>query len=246
MGATLSIARREFRSYFNSPLAYVVICVGLAALGFVFFNYNGGFWQANRATLMQLFVQVPRGLSWVVIPVVTMRLLAEEKRSGTLEMLITLPVRDPEVVLGKFLGAWGLVMVLITSTLVYPLVMFGYPWDLGALDSGPIITGYVGLAVYSAAAVSIGLFISALTEHQMIALFITVVTLFMLHFLGSGITLSILPAKAELVVAFISFDTRLTGFVRGVVNARDVIYFLTITAGCLIASFWALERRKWA
>ena len=80
----------------------------------------------------------------------------------------------------------------------------------------------------------------------MIALFITVVTLFMLHFLGSGITLSILPAKAELVVAFISFDTRLTGFVRGVVNARDVIYFLTITAGCLIASFWALERRKWA
>ncbi len=247
MGATLSIAKREFRSYFNSPIAYVVICLGLLALGLVFFNYAGGFWQANRASLMQLFVQIPRGLSWLVIPVITMRLLAEEKRSGTLEMLITLPVRDYEVILGKFLGAWGLILVLIASTAVYPLVMFGgAPWDLGALDSGPIVTGYLGLVIYSAAAVAIGLLISALTDSQIIAFFITFVVLFLLHFLGSGITLDILPAKAELVVAFISFDTRLTGFVRGMIDARDVIYFATITVGCLVASFWALERRKWA
>jgi ABC-2 type transport system permease protein len=246
MGATLSIAKREFRSYFNSPLAYVVICVGLCALGFVFFNMNGGFWQANRATLMQMFVQIPRGLSWVIIPVITMRLLAEEKRSGTLEMLITLPVRDHEVILGKFLGAWGLVLVFILSTAIYPIMMFEAPWDLGSLDSGPIITGYFGLIIYSAAAVSIGLLISALTEHQMIALFLTVITLFMLHFLGSSITLDVLPKEGELVMAFISFDARLTGFVRGMINSRDVIYFLSITAGCLVASFWALERRKWA
>src|SRR5262245_60733102 len=158
---TLTIARREFRSYFDSPLAYVVICLSLLLLGaFFFFVLGGGFWQTDRASLMQLFGVAPRGLSLVVIPVITMRLIAEEKRSGTLEMLITLPVRDHEVILGKFLGAWGLVLLLIASTLLYPLLMFWRPWLLGPLDLGPIKSGYAGLVLYSAAAVAIGLLIS--------------------------------------------------------------------------------------
>lgn len=245
MTATLSIAKREFRSYFDSPIAYVVICIGLAALGLVFFNLSGGFWLANRASLSQLFAQVPRGLSWLVVPVITMRLMAEEKRSGTLEMLITLPVKDYEVVLGKFLGAWGLVLVLIFSTAIYPIMMFGF-WDLGALDTRPVISGYIGLTVYSGAAVAVGLLISSLAESQIIAFFITFVVLFLLHALGSSITLNMLPQKAEFVMAFISFDTRLSGFVRGMINTRDVVYFVSIMVGCLVASFWALERRKWA
>ncbi len=245
MTATFSIAKREFRSYFDSPVAYVVICIGLAALGLVFFNLNGGFWQANRATLSQMFAQVPRGLSWLVIPVITMRLMAEEKRSGTLEMLITLPVRDHEVILGKFLGAWGLVLVLILSTAIYPIAMFGI-WDLGAIDTGPVISGYVGLTIYSGAAVAVGLLISSLAETQIIAYFITFVVLFLLHALGSSITLSVLPQNAEFVMAFISFDTRLSGFVRGMINSRDVIYFVSIMISALVMSFWALERRKWA
>src|SRR5688572_13835990 len=106
MSTTITIAKREFRSYFDSPVAYVVICIGLLALGLVFFNYRGGFWEQNRASLAQMFAWTPRALM-IVVPVITMRLLAEEKRSGTLEMLITLPVRDRDVVLGKFLGAWG-------------------------------------------------------------------------------------------------------------------------------------------
>src|SRR5262245_37085634 len=142
MSTTLTIARREFRSNFDSPLAYVVICLGLIMLGCVFFYLNGGFWQADGASLQQLFAQAPRGLSFLVVPVVTMRLLAEERRSGTLEMLITLPVRDHEVILGKFLGAWGLVLLLIASTAFYPVLMFyGLPWRLGVLDSGPVISG---------------------------------------------------------------------------------------------------------
>lgn len=245
MNTTVSIAKREFRSYFDSPVAYVVICLGLAALGLVFFNYRGGFWQANRASLYQLFVQIPRGLSWLVIPVITMRLLAEEKKSGTLEMLITLPVKDSEVILGKFIGAWGLILVLIASTAIYPLMMFGL-WNLGSVDTGPIWSGYVGLVLYSGAAVSVGLLISSLTESQIIAFFVTFLVLFLLHFLGSGITLSILPPSAEFVVTFISFDTRIDPFLRGLINTRDVVYFVSIMAGCLIGSFWALERRKWA
>jgi ABC-2 type transport system permease protein len=246
MKATLTIARREFRSYFDSPLAYVVICVGLTLLGFVFFYMGGGFWQADRASLQQLFAQVPRGLSFLVIPVITMRLVAEERRSGTLEMLITLPVKDHEVVLGKFLGAWGLVLVLVGATALYPLMMFRFPWHLGALDAGPVWCGYLGLVVYSAAAVAVGLFISSLTESQVIAFFTTFVILFVLHMLGSGLTLRFLPPKAEWVATFVSFDSRLTPFVRGLIQPRDVIYFLSITAAGLMGSFWALERRKWA
>jgi ABC-2 type transport system permease protein len=245
MTTTLSIARREFRSYFDSPVAYVVICLGLFGLGVVFFNYRGGFWQANRASVEQMFVQVPRGLSSLVVPVITMGLLAEEKRSGTLEMLITLPVRDSEVVLGKFLGAWGLVLVFIAATGLYPILMFATPWNLGALDVGPVLSGYLGLTLYSAAAVSIGLLISALTDKQILAFFITFVVLFFLHMLGAAMTLSMLPKAVEYVAAFISFDSRIGSFLRGMINTRDVLYFVTVTVGCLIGSFWALERRKW-
>jgi ABC-2 type transport system permease protein len=227
-------------------VAYVVICLGLVALGLVFFNFNGGFWQANRASLEQMFVQVPRGLSWLVVPVVTMRLLAEEKRTGTLELLITLPVRDHEVILGKFLGAWGLVLVLIAATGLYPLLMFGWPWNLGTIDTGPVWSGYLGLVLYSAAAVSIGLFVSALTESQIIAFFITFLVLFLLHFIGSGLSLSFLHGRAEYVATFVSFDSRIAPFLRGMVNTRDVIYFLSVTGGALTGAFWALERRKWA
>src|SRR5262245_53282467 len=187
MSTTLTIARREFRSNFDSPLASVVICLGLIMLGFVFFMLNGGFWQADRASLTALFAQAPRGLSFLIVPVVTMRLLAEEKRSGTLEMLITLPVRDHEVILGKFLGAWGLVLLLMASTALYPILMFQWPWHLGSLDPRPVISGYIGLVLYSAAAVSLGLLISALTESQVIAFFITFVILFALHFIGFGL-----------------------------------------------------------
>ena len=245
MSTTFTIAKREFKSSFDSPLAYVVICLGLVMLGFVFFMLNGGFWQADRATLTALFAQAPRGLSFLVVPVVTMRLLAEEKRTGTLEMLITLPVKDHEVILGKFLGAWGLVLVLIASTAVYPLVMFKYPWHLGALDGGPVIAGYLGLVLYSAAAVSLGLLVSALTESQVIAFFITFVILFGLHFIGFAAD-GFQNQGFRSVVSFISFDARLAPFARGMINTRDVIYFVSITVGCLMAAFRALERRKWA
>jgi ABC-2 type transport system permease protein len=245
MRTTLIIAKREFRSSFDSPLAYVVICLGLLILGYVFFIMNGGFWQADRASLTQLFAQAPRGLSFLIVPVLTMRLLAEEKRSGTLEMLITLPVKDHEVILGKFIGAWGTVLLLIAATALYPIMMFKFPWHLGPLDSGPVLSGYLGLVLYSAAAVSIGLLVSAMTESQVIAVFVTFVILFLLHFIGFGIEGITNPMLRD-VVAFISFDTRLAPFARGMINTRDIVFFLSITVGSLMAAFRALERRKWA
>jgi ABC-2 type transport system permease protein len=245
MSTTLTIAKRELRSNFDSPVAYVVICLGLVALGFLFFYLGGGFWQADRATLQQLFVWAPRGLSFLIIPVVTMRLLAEEKRTGTLEMLITLPVRDHEVILGKFLGAWALILILIASTALYPLMMFRFPWHLGAIDSGPVWSGYLGLVCYSAAATALGLLISALTESQMIALVVTVVALLFLHLIGFAVDTGGTSPLRD-VVSFVSFDTRLAPFARGQIITRDIVYFLSIAVGCLMAAFRALERRKWA
>jgi len=244
MSPMLIIAKREFRSYFDSPIAYIVICLSFFALGLMFFFLNGGFWQLDRASIARLFESTPMGLSFLVVPVVTMRLLAEERRSGTLEMLITLPVKDSDVVIGKYLGALGLVLVLVLSTLAYPLVMFWRPWNLGPIDGGPVASGYLGMVLFSCAAVAVGLLISALTESQAVAFFITFFVLGALWLFGdlaskAGGTLAVL-------LNYVSFQSRLNNFWRGLIDSRDVIFFLSVTVLSLMVAFRALERRKWA
>jgi ABC-2 type transport system permease protein len=245
MSPMLTIAKREFRSYFDSPIAYVVICLSFLALGLMFFVLRGGFWQLDRATLARLFEYAPAGLSFLVVPVVTMRLLAEERRSGTLEMLITLPVTDSDVVLGKFLGALGLVLVLVVATLAYPLAMFKWPWNLGPLDLGPVTSGYLGLLLFSAASVALGLLVSALTESQAVAFFITFFVLGGLWLFGDlANVMGNSPLAAFL--NYISFQARLNSFWRGLVDTRDVVFFVSVTGLALFTAFRALERRKWA
>ncbi len=243
MKATLTIAKREFQSYFDSPLAYVVICLGLFFLG-IFFFFHGAFWQVDRASLDRLFQYAATGLSLLIIPVVTMRLLAEEKRTGTLEMLITLPVRDSEVILGKYLGALGLVLVLIFSTALYPILMFKWPWHLGPLDVGPVFAGYLGLVLFSAAAVGIGLMISSLTESQVVAFFITFITLLTLHYLATfG---QFVPSALGELLRTLSFESNLSKFSRGLIDTRNVIYFLSVTGLSLVMAYRSLESRKWS
>lgn len=240
----LTIARREFRSYFESPLAYVVICLSFLGLGFIFFLFRGGFWQADRTSVAPIFEWAPLGLSLLVIPVVTMRLLAEEKRSGTLEMLITLPVRDSDVILGKYTGALGLVLTVAIATIVYPFAMFKWPWSLGPLDWGPVIAGYFGLVLFSAAAVAVGLLVSSVTESQAIAFFVTFFVLVGLWFMQD--VANFMGGAMGNVLRYVSFQTHLDGFARGLVDTRDIIYFLSVTALALVVSFRVLERRKWA
>jgi ABC-2 type transport system permease protein len=249
MSPMLTIAKREFRSYFDSPLAYVVICLSFVALGLMFFIFQGGFWQADRSSVERLFEYAPMGLSSLVVPVVTMRLVAEERRSGTLEMLITLPVRDSDVVLGKFAGALGLVLVLVLATLVYPIGMFRFPWVLGPLDPGPVFSGYLGLILFSAAATSLGLLISSFADSQAVAFFITFFVLAALWFFdnaaqfltSSGTMMWLAP-----VLQYVSFQSRLSGFWRGLVDLRDIVFFISVTCLSLAVAFRALERRKWA
>jgi ABC-2 type transport system permease protein len=243
MSPSLTIARRELRSYFDSPLAYVVICLSLLMLGVGVFAWPGRFWQVDRATLSSMFEVIPLGLVVLIVPVVTMRLLAEEKRSGTLEMLITLPVRDSDVILGKFLGALGLVLVLLLSTMLYPFLMFKSIWHLGPLDGGPVLSGYVGLVLFGAAAVSVGLLISSLTESQVIAFFLTFIVLGLLYMLGE--IAALVPAGLGTFLRELSFKEHYSSFERGLIDTRDVVFFLSITILALVLAFRALESRKW-
>jgi ABC-2 type transport system permease protein len=241
MSTLLAIAKREFRSYFDSPLAYVVICLSFFGLGLMFFM---GFWEIGRASMQRLFEFLPAGLSIVVVPVITMRLMAEERASGTLEMLITLPVKDSDVILGKFLGAFGLVLTVILASVAFPVMMFKMPWALGPLDMGPVISGYFGVILYAAAAVSVGLLISSLTKSQAISFFVTFFVLGTFWF-SANLAERFLGGSSS-VLHYISFQSRLSGFMRGLIDSRDVIYFLSITVLSLMVSFRALERRKWA
>jgi ABC-2 type transport system permease protein len=249
----LIIARRDLRAQFNSPVAYVVIGGSLLLLGLLIFLAPhmgvagvavGGFWEVDRATMDQLFTCLPPLLSLFVIPAVTMRSLAAEKGSGTLELLITMPVRDSEVILGKYLAACGVVLVLLAGTLLYPIAMFWSPWHLGALDWGPVWSGYLGCAFFSFAAVGIGMMLSSLTESDVVAFFMTTGALFVLYALG--LFVSLVHGFWADALEFVSFETRFQPFARGIIDTRAIIYFLSIATLCLLVSFRSLESRKWS
>lgn len=241
--AMFTIARRELASYFNSPLAYVVICLSQVLLGVTFFE-QAGFFKVGRATLENLFYYSGMGLGLLVVPVVTMRTVAEERATGTIEMLITLPVSDWEVILGKYLAALGLVVILILSTFIYPLTMFRWPWKLGAIDMGPVWAGYIGLFLVAAAAVAVGLLISSLTRSQVIAFFITFAVMAAL-FVAPVFAEKWVSPQAGTVLGFIGFPHHLAQFARGLIDTRAIVYFLSITVFSLMVAFRALEARKW-
>jgi ABC-2 type transport system permease protein len=248
----LIIARRDLRAQFNSPVAYVVIGGAMLLLGVLFFMlprmgggfFVGSFWEVDRASMDQLFEYLPLLLSLFVIPAVTMRTLAAEKGSGTLELLITMPVRDSDVILGKYLAACATVFILLGGTLLYPIAMFTWPWHLGQLDWGPVWSGYVGCTLFSLAGVAIGMMISSLTESDVIAFFATSAVLCILY--AIGLIVSLLPGGLGDALGFVSFQTRYQSFARGLIDTRAVIYFLSVAIVCLLVSFRSLESRKWS
>ncbi|MEO8798582.1 MAG: ABC transporter permease, partial [Polyangiaceae bacterium] len=214
------------------------------AIGIFFFlMQNGGFWEVDRASMARLFAAMPWALAVLVIPLVTMRSIAEEKNTGTLELLITMPVRDYEVILGKFSAAFAMCLVLLAITVLYPIAMFVWPWHLGALDWGPVWTGYLGLSLFSAAGVSLGLMFSSFTESQIIAFFLTAGLMLFLQVIG-GIV-ETMPGTIGDIIAFVSFETRFQPFARGLIDTRAVVYFVSIAVLCLLVAFRSLESRKW-
>ena len=190
MSNVWTIARKEFAAYFNSPIAYIVIVLFLVVTSVLFF-FPQGFFVIGQASLRAFFSLLPWTLVFF-IPPITMRLFAEEKKLGTIEVLMTLPVRDHEAVLGKFLGAYGFVLAMLAFTLSLPLTV---AW-LGDPDPGPILGGYVGALLLAASYVAIGLFVSSLTENQIIAFIVSAVALVALVLIGDQGMLAWLPASA--------------------------------------------------
>ncbi len=230
-----TIFRREVRSYFNSAIAYVVIVVFLAIIGWF---HTSNLFLANLATLRLMFELVPLVFLFVV-PAITMRLLSEEKKTGTMELLTTKPIHDFEIVLGKFLAAWALVGVALLLTLVYYLTIA----LLGKIDNGPVIGGYFGLMLTAGVYVAVGLFASSLTENQVVAFIIGFVMVFILFMLDK--ILIYIPESLASVVEFLGIDYHFSNVARGVIDTRDVIYFLSMLGFMLYLTVVSLGRRRW-
>lgn len=236
MKNTMAIARRQFASYFNGPVAYIVLCAVLLVFGFLFWRT---FFLYQVASVRQMVVWMPVMLI-VAAPALTMGLLAEEKRTGTIELLLTMPVKDWEVILGKFLGVLGLYAVLLLLTIPYPLSVS----SLGNIDSGPVVTAYLGLILTGGAMLAIGLMFSSFTTNQIVAFFAGAFVCFALWLLDKILPFVPTGVMAD-VAEYLAIDRHLQDMARGVVDTRDVVYFLSITGFALILGFRGLESRRW-
>jgi ABC-2 type transport system permease protein len=238
-----TITKREFAGYFNSALAYIVISASMVLFGLYFFFYQGGIWQIDRASMGRMFDFVPAWICFLTIPLFTMRAMSEEKRLGTIELLITLPVRDSEVVLGKYFGALGVLVVQISLLTLYPIIMFKFPWNMGAFDWGPFWSSILGLFLMGGAGIAIGMLFSGMTESQIVSYFATAATLLILFFIGSLV--QFVKGWPGEVISFFSFQTRYEPFARGLIDTRAIVYFVSVTVLCLLESFRQLEGRRW-
>jgi len=235
MSPALVISKREIRTYFNSPVAYIVVTVFTIVFGFFFFN---NVFVEKQADMRGFFSLAPLMFCFFA-PAITMRLLAEEKGSGTIELLITMPVRDWEVVVGKWLAA----MALLATTLLLTLVFAVTVAKLGPLDKGPALGGYFGLLLLGGTYVSIGVMASSFTRNQVVALIIAFGICFPLFLFGK--ILPFVPEKLQGIVAFLSTDTHFENVSRGVIDTRDLVYYASVIAVTLLIATTSLESRKW-
>ena len=236
MKNTMFIAWKEIRTYFVSPMAYVIMAVYAALASNYFVTSIGG--ALPEATIRGFIL--PSTLIFVLLsPLITMRLLAEEQKMGTLELLMTSPIRDYEIVLGKFLAALAsLISILIpTSYLVLLLVWFGTP------DTGPILSGYLGLILFGMSTLSVGLFASSLSGNQIVAAVVAMGILLILSVIDMASTY-VSGVFSEIVLE-ISITNHFQDFARGVVDTHDIVFYVIFTVFMLFLTVRSLESRRW-
>ncbi len=233
MNRVWTLFQKELKTYFSSPIAYIVVTVLLVSIGYFFFQT---FFVAKQAVLRTFF----RFAAWTFVlfgPAITMKLFAEEKNTGTIEPLLTLPVKDWEIVIGKFLAAWALLGTYLLITLAYPITVSLF----GDLDMGPVIGGYLGLFLIGGIFVSLGVFASTITRNQVVSL-IVAVTLGMLLFI-LDILLPFIPEALQTLVEYIGVDSHFKNIGRGIIDTRDVVYCLTFIALFLFGSVQIVQGR---
>lgn len=236
----LATTRKELNGYFGSPLALIFIGVFLAASLFVFF-WVETFFARGVAELRPLFRWMPLLLIFLVAAL-TMRQWSEEQRSGTLEMLLTLPVPTWQLVLGKFLA----VMVLVALALALTLPLAISVAFLGNLDWGPVIGGYIAALMLAAAYAAIGLFISSRTDNQIVALIVTVLVAGLFYVIGSPLVQDFIGGSTAELLRLISTAGRFESIERGVIDLRDLVYYLSLTLTFLTLNAWSLDRKRWS
>lgn len=236
MHSILAITKKELRAYFNSPIAYVFLVLFLGASLASFFHWA---WARDEASVRDLFEALPLLLLFLV-PALTMRLWSEERKLGTLEVLLTLPVRDGEVVLGKFLASLLLLALALALTAGAPITMA----TLGPLDWGPVLGGYLAALLLGAAYLSIGLFVSSLTENQILAFLGALLACFLVWAVGEEFFIRILPERAAGLAELVGTGARFRSIGRGVLDLRDLVYYGSIVAFMLASNAAALDLRK--
>ena len=242
MSGTTTIFRRELRSYFATPVAYVFIVIFLLLSG-AFTFYLGNFYERGQADLQPFFNFHP-WLYLFLVPAVSMRLWAEERKSGTIELLLTLPVTMWQAVFGKFLAAWAFIATALVLT--FPIwLTVNY---LGSPDNGLIAASYLGSLLMAGAFLAIGLCISASTRNQVVAFILTVVICFVLLLAGFPLVLdffrAIAPQGVVDAIAGLSFLTHFTSISKGVIDLRDLIYFVLMIGVWLYATAVVIDLKK--
>jgi ABC-2 type transport system permease protein len=234
--AAWAIACKEFRGAFASPVAYAYLVVFLGFSSWFFFR---GFFVLGLASMRGFFGLLPWTLVFLV-PALTMRLWSEERKLGTLEVLFTWPVRESEAVFGKFLGGLGLLGVSLLGTFPVALTVF----SLGEPDPGPIVAGYLGLLLFGAAALAIGIYASALTENQIVAYIAGVALTFALFVAGEDFVLFAAPAFLAPLLSAAGLGAHFWSIGRGVIDSRDVLYFAIVVFFFLYLTIRRLEGRR--
>jgi len=241
MHSVCAVFKRELKAYFATPVAYVFLVIFLVAAGYKPFMDN--FFEIRQADLRLFFYNLPLFFAFMV-SAVAMRLWAEDRRNGSIELLLTLPITVPQAVLGKFFAAWSFLGIALVLT--FPL-----PWTvawLGDPDMGQIAVGYLGSFLMAGSFLAIGMFFSAITKNQVISLVLSVVACLIFVFAGHPSTLnfisSTISATAANVFEILSFQNHFDSMMRGVITLKDTAYFLILMAAWIYACMIILEERK--
>jgi ABC-2 type transport system permease protein len=242
----LSILKKEINAFFSSLIGYVVMGVFLVLMGLVMFVFpDYSVLDGNYASLDTLFGIAPM-IFMFLIPAVTMRTLAEEQQSGTIELLVTRPVSDWQIIMAKFLASLILVVFTLIPTVLYYITVYNLGAPKGNLDSGGIFGSYIGLVFLAAAFVAIGVFASSLTNNQIVAFVLaTFLSFFVYLAFGFLSRLPVFYGKIDDVVQSFGIEYHYNSMSRGVLDTRDVVYFVSLIALFLGATTLSLGRRKW-
>lgn len=235
-----TICKREVNTFFNSLIAYIILVVFLGLSGFFTWLSGSDIFFSGQASLTPFF-QISFWTLFFFIPAITMRSLAEEKQSGTLELLATKPISDFQIVTGKWLASWFLVIMMLLPTIIYYITVV----NLGNVDTGAVVGGYLSLMLISAVYVSIGIFASSVTSNQIVAFILALFISFFFQLLFD-LMVPVLPSLLANIANYLSLSTHFSSMARGVISFNDVIYMLSLTILGLIFAMTSLTRRSWS